>query len=75
MKKTILTAILFLVVFAAVYLALCFLVPGLRIKLAAPPMEYFFTSLGHMVFFKALISALVSIAAAAIPWLIPRKSA
>ena len=75
MKKTILSLSLFLLVFVAVYLVLCFLIPGLRIKLAAPPMEYFFASIAHMVFFKALLSSLAAVTAAAIPWLAGKKSA
>ena len=74
MKKTLFSVSLFLLVFAAAYLALCYLVPGLRIKLAAPPMEYFFASITHMFFFKALLSSLIAVIAAAIPWLTGRKS-
>ena len=75
MKKPLLSSLLFLLVFPAAYLTLCFLIPGLRIKLAAPPMEYFFASITHMVFFKALLSSLAAVIAAAVPWLFPRKSA
>ena len=74
MKKTLFSVALFLLVFAAAYLVRCYLVPGLRIKLAAPPMEYSFASITHMVFFKALLSSLIAVIAAAIPWLTDRKS-
>ena len=74
MKKTLFSVALFLLVFAAAYLVLCYLVPGLRIKLAAPPMEYSFASITHMFFFKALLSSLIAVIAAAIPWLTDRKS-
>ena len=49
MKKTAtISAILAVVGFMAVYVALCYLVPGWRIKLEAPAMVYFAASLRHM---------------------------
>ena len=75
MKRVILSAVLLCSVFVTGYLALCFLIPGLRINLEAPPAEYFFASISHMFFFKALLSMLAALITAAIPWLIPRKSA
>ena len=41
MKKLLISVILAVIVFAAVYVAQCYMVPGWRIKLAAPAMEYF----------------------------------
>lgn len=40
------------------YLASCYLIPGLRIKLAAPPLLYFLESLGSAMGFKLLLSIL-----------------
>lgn len=48
---------IFLIAFAATYIILCFMVPDLRIKLAAPPLEYFIESLKSCVPLKAGISA------------------
>ena len=73
MKKVVWSVVLFGLVFALVYLALCYLVPGLRIKLSAPPAEYFRASVGHMVWFKGAISLVAGLLAAALPWL--RKKA
>jgi len=55
MKKVFTYLISFVFVFMAIYLILCYL-PSLRIKLFAPPMEYFVKSIKHMVFFKSMIS-------------------
>lgn len=61
-KSKIISTGLFVVAFIATYLFLCFGVSGLRIKLDAEPIEYFFASIKHMVLFKFLISiAVVSI--------------
>ena len=40
MKKLLISVILAVIVFAAVYVAQCYMVPGWRIKLEAPAMEY-----------------------------------
>ena len=68
MKKPLLSAILFLLIFAITYLTLSFLIPGLRIKLDATPAVYFIKSLHHMAFFKSLLSLPAALIAAAIPW-------
>ncbi len=52
--------ILFVVVFIATYFVLCYL-PSLRIKLFAPPMEYFVESIKHMVFLKSIVSVVVGL--------------
>lgn len=44
------------VIFAAVYAVMCFAIPALRIKLSAPPAEYFLASIRHMALFKAAVS-------------------
>lgn len=73
MKKMIISLILFVVVFIATYLMLCYW-PGFRIKLYAPPMEYFVESVKHMVFFKTLVSAVVGLLAAGISSIIQRRA-
>ena len=66
MKKFCISAILAVFVFLAVYVALCYLVPGWRITLAAPAMEYFVASLRHMVLLKGLIAGAAAAAAVAV---------
>ena len=69
MKKLLISVILAVIVFAAVYVAQCYIVPGWRIKLAAPAMEYFAASLRHMVLLKGLIAG----AAAAVAVVVQRR--
>ncbi len=66
MKKLLISVILAVIVFAAVYVAQCYMVPGWRIKLAAPAMEYFAASLRHMALLKGLIAAAAAAAAVAV---------
>lgn len=66
MKNLLISVILAVIVFAAVYVALCYMVPGWRIKLAAPAMEYFAASLRHMVLLKGLIAAAAAAVAVAV---------
>ena len=66
MKKLLISVILAVIVFAAVYLAQCYMVPGWRIKLAAPAMEYFVASLRHMVLLKGLIAGAAAAVAVAV---------
>ena len=70
MKKAVWSGALFVLVFVLVYLALCYLVPGLRIKLSAPPGEYFRASVGHMALIKGAVALMAGLLAAALPWLI-----
>lgn len=66
MKKLLISVILAIIVFAAVYVAQCYMVPGWRIKLAAPAMEYFAASLRHMVLLKGLIAGAAAAVAVAV---------
>lgn len=66
MKKLLISVILAVIVFAAVYVAQCYMVPGWRIKLAAPAMEYFVASLRHMVLRKGLIAGAAAAVAVAV---------
>ena len=61
MKKNTVPIVLFIVMFIAVYLAISFTVPGMRIKLDAEPMEYFIESIKHMTFFKSAVSFVVAL--------------
>ena len=63
MKKSWISAILAVIAFMAVYVALCYMVPGWRLKLEAPAMVYFAASLRHM----ALLKGLAAMAAAGRP--------
>lgn len=65
-EKLLISVILAVIVFAAVYVAQCYMVPGWRIKLAAPAMEYFAASLRHMVLLKGLIAAAAAAVAVAV---------
>ena len=62
MKKKTLFVVTFLLVFVATYFIMCFAIPGMRIKLAAGPMEMLFKSISHMVFFKTMVSLGVALA-------------
>ena len=66
MKKLLISVILAVIVFAAVYVAQCYMVPGWRIKLAAPAMEYFAASLRHRVLLKGMIAAAAAAVAVAV---------
>lgn len=66
MKKLLISVILAVIVFAAVYVAQCYMVPGWRIKLAAPAMEYFAASLRHMALLKGLIAGAAAAVAVAV---------
>lgn len=60
MKKVVISLISFVIAFTSTYLILCYL-PSLRIKLFAPPMEYFVEIMKHMVFFKTVVSVAVGL--------------
>ena len=66
MKKLLISVILAVIVFAAVYVAQCYMVPGWRLKLEAPAMVYFAASLRHMVLLKGLIAAAAAAVAVAV---------
>lgn len=61
MKRRLFFLILFFIGFVGAYLFLSFCISAFRIKLEAPPLEYFFASLKHMVLFKSLISFVIGI--------------
>lgn len=59
MKRMMVSAAIFIVVFVISYVGLCYLVPGLRIKLAADAVTYFKASIRHMIFLKSAISLVI----------------
>ena len=69
MKKTaVISGILAAVSFMAVYMALCYLVPDWRLKLAAPAGAYFIQSLRHMVLLKGIFAMAAGLVAATLPF-------
>jgi hypothetical protein len=52
---------------------MCYCIPGMRIKLAAGPAEYFIESIKHMVLFKSLISLVVGAILGVLPILVRKK--
>ena len=73
MRKKTVSIVLFLIAFISTYLIICFAIPGMRIKLEAEPIEIFFKSITHMVFFKTMISLVVAIIFGAIPLFFGKK--
>ena len=59
MKRIMVSAAICTVVFVASYVGLCYLVPGLRIKLAADAVTYFNESIRHMILLKSTISLII----------------
>lgn len=72
-NKKILSIILFIVGFIATYLFTCYCIPGLRIKLAAEPMEYFIASIKYSATFKVIISCIIGTILAILPHMIKKK--
>jgi len=72
--KKIASAALFLIGFIATYLIICFVIPGMRIKLEAEPLEYFIKSIRHMAFIKTAASIVVALILGAIPLLLGKKN-
>ena len=71
--KKILPLALFVLAFIAAYMILCFAIGGFRIKLDAPPFEYFMASISHMMFFKALVSFVFAIIVGVVSFVLIRK--
>ena len=73
MKKSTVSVAFFLIAFIATYFMICFAIPGMRIKLEAEPMEYFFKSISHMAFFKAMVSFAAGLVFGAVPFIFRKK--
>ncbi|MFR3993108.1 MAG: hypothetical protein ACLTY5_11735 [Angelakisella sp.] len=70
MKKTAtISAILAVVGFMAVYVALCYLVPGWRLKLHTTAWVYFTASLRHMALLKGVFAMAAGLVLATLPFL------
>ena len=69
LKRFGLSVALFILFFAAVYLACCYLLPGFKIKLYADDLTYFLESIKYMAGLKTLISALAGLIAGTFPYL------
>lgn len=67
MKKASIALLLFVIVFVATYLVICFAIPGMRIKLDAAPAEYFLASIRHMAFVKTAASLVAALIVGTIP--------
>ena len=67
MKKVSIALLLFVIVFVATYLVICFAIPGMRIKLEAEPIEYFLESIRHMAFVKTAASLVAALIVGTIP--------
>ena len=59
MKRIMISVAIFIVVFIVSYVGLCYLVPGLRIKLAADAVTYFKENIRHIIFLKSVISLVI----------------
>ena len=59
--------------FIVTYIALCYVVPGWRIKLEAEPLAYFKASLKHMMVVKLAVSASMGLLAAGLPRILKRR--
>lgn len=57
--KRMLNSIFLILSFIETYLILSFFIPSLKIKLIAPPLEYFLKSISSTYLFKIIISLLV----------------
>ena len=73
MKKVSIALLLFVIVFVATYLVICFAIPGMRIKLDAAPAEYFLASIRHMAFVKTAASLVVALIVGTIPLFLRKR--
>ena len=72
-KRTTLSLILLVVVFAAVYLTMSFAIPGFRVKLEAAPAVVFAAKLKILWPLKAAVSLIVAVLIGALPLLLGRR--
>ncbi|MBC8536718.1 hypothetical protein [Feifania hominis] len=66
MKRAARAALAFAGAFSGVYLACCYLIPGLRIKLAADAGTYFSESIRHMAPYKSAAAVAAGLLAAGV---------
>lgn len=73
MKKAIVNIVVFAVVFCAAYLMLCFMVPGMRIKLSDSAGRFLLESIRHAAPVKAAVSASAAVITAVVSGAILKK--
>lgn len=73
MKRIMVSAAIFIVSFVVSYVGLCYLIPGLRIKLAADAVTYFKESICHMIFLKSVISLVIGSVLASSFYLVAKR--
>ena len=71
--KKIITIALFVLGFIETYLIMSFYIPSLRLKLIAPPLEFFLKSLASTWLFKFIISIIVGLIISGIYVLLIKK--
>ena len=72
--KKIITIALLVLVFIETYLIMSFYIPSLRLKLIAPPLEFFLKSLASTWLFKFIISVVVGLIIGGIHVLLVKKN-
>ena len=65
------SGIIFVFIFISSYIILSYL-PSLRIKLYAPPKEYFIESIRHMVVFKSIVAIGLGLLVVSIPYILKK---
>lgn len=73
MKRKSLFIVLFVVVFAAVYLIMSFAIPGFRVKLEAAPAVVFWENLKIIWPFKAAVSLIAAVLVVGLPLLFGKR--
>ncbi|MCI8360152.1 MAG: hypothetical protein HFE86_02310 [Clostridiales bacterium] len=73
MKRFIIYVAIFLVAFIVFYIGLSYLVPGVRIKLAADATTYFIESIRRMICLKSITSFVIGSALADILFLVAKR--
>ena len=73
MKRKSLFIVLFVVVFAAVYLIMSFAIPGFRVKLEAAPAVVFWENLKIIWPFKAAVSLISAVLVVGLPLLFGKR--
>ena len=73
MKRIMVSVAIFIVVFIVSYVGLCYLVPGLRIKLAADAVTYFKESIRHIKKKKSVISLVIGSVLASSLYLVAKR--
>ena len=73
MKNKGLSAIIFVVVFIATYILLCFEYTGSKMALEATPFDYIRVAITYMALFKIIVSLVVASIVGAIPTIVGKS--